>query len=122
VLSQTSGFACALKFRAGSRVLVDLCIDAGGALYSWNYLASSKTGSTARVTAGSGWHTVQMRVVVAGSSSRIDVWLDGVAVPGLTSTASLGTLGVESVQLGGNETGKSYDIAFDGVEVGRTYL
>ena len=69
------------------------------------------------VTMGA-WHSVELHVVVNGASSTIEVWLDGVAVGALTTqTANLGSVGVGQVQLGENQTGRSYDIAFDDVVV-----
>ena len=63
-----------------------------------------------------------MRVVIAGTASRTEVWLDGAPVPELTTTTNLGTAAVSGVQLGGNETSKTYDLAFDDVAVASTYL
>lgn len=122
VLSQGQNVACILKFRAGSGMVTDLCLDNGGSLYSWNYLSRTKTSSAVKVLPGSSWHDVQMRVVIAGTASRTEVWLDGAPVPELTITTNLGTAAVSGVQLGGNETSKTYDLAFDDVAVASTYL
>jgi hypothetical protein len=122
VLSRGASNACLLKVRAGSTMLVDLCVDSAGALYSWNYGTSTKRTSTTKLVSGSGWHTVQLRVVVAGEASRTEVWADGAQVAALTTTQSLGTAAATGVQLGGNESGKTYDIAFDEVAVATTYI
>ncbi len=57
-------------------------------------------------------------MVVNGTASTIEVWLDGIAVSALTTrTANLGSFQVGQIQLGENQTGRSFDVAFDDVVV-----
>ena len=91
-------------------------IDSQGRLDLRNDVAGTSTVGPA---VSAGWHSVELHLVVNGTSSAIEVWLDGVAVGALTTqAANLGSVGVGQIQLGENQTGRSYDIAFDDVVVG----
>jgi len=91
-------------------------IDSQGRLGLRNDVTGNSTVGPA-VSVGS-WHSVELHLVVNGTSSTIEVWLDGVAVGALTTQmANLGSDGVGQIQLGENQTGRSYDIAFDDVVV-----
>ena len=79
------------------------------------------TTSSTTVTKGV-WHEVQMRVVIAGSSGRTDVWYDGTQLSTLSKAQNLGTTGVGRLQLGENANSKSYDIAFDEVVADRRFV
>jgi hypothetical protein len=62
------------------------------------------------------WHTLVLHVVVNGDQSRIEVAVDGDAVPNLNRTESLGTEGAYRAELGDKSSG-TYDVVFDDVEV-----
>jgi chitodextrinase len=63
------------------------------------------------LSAGS-WHELEVHVLVNGTSSLVEVWLDGTKVlnkPG----ESLGTTPVGRLYIGDSSNGRSFDIAFD---------
>jgi chitodextrinase len=81
--------------------------------------ATTQTTSTATILPGSGWHEVELHMIVNGTSSTIEVWLDGVRVDALSSTtANLGTTPVGKVQIGEVQTGRTYDVVFDDAAFG----
>jgi Carboxypeptidase regulatory-like domain/Calcineurin-like phosphoesterase len=101
---------------AASSSLCRVYIDSQGRLGLRNDVAGISTIGP-QLSVGS-WHSVELHVVVNGTSSTIEVWLDGVAVSALTTqTANLGSVQVGQIQLGENQTGRSFDIAFDDVVV-----
>jgi chitodextrinase len=105
-------------FRTASGAsLVNVYIDASGRLSLRNNIGSVTSYSTSTIAAGS-WHRITLHAVVNGSSSSLDVGLDGVAVSGLSLTGqNLGTAPITKLQLGDTASGRSYDIALDDVQV-----
>jgi hypothetical protein len=64
------------------------------------------------------WHSVELHLIVNGTSSTTEVWLDGTIVAALSSqSANLGTAPIGQIQLGENQTDRSYDVAFDDLVV-----
>jgi hypothetical protein len=61
------------------------------------------------------WHDLQVRVVVSGASSTVEVWLDGAQVNALTKTTNLGPAAVGHIQIGDSGAKRTYDVAFDDV-------
>lgn len=84
------------------------------------HTGASVTSATA-ATIGA-WHSVEVRLLVAGSSSEIEFWLDGVRITDLANAETLGTAPIATVELGERQTGLSYDIAYDSIAVGKTYI
>jgi glucose/arabinose dehydrogenase len=68
------------------------------------------------------WHTIRLHQVVAGTSSRSEVWWDGTKVTGLSRTLSLGTIAAGRVRIGDARPGRSYDVVFDDVAVSATQI
>jgi hypothetical protein len=64
----------------------------------------------------SSWQSVELHLFINGTSSTVEVWLDGNRVLS-AQTTTLGTAPIGQVQIGENQTGRSYDIAFDDVVV-----
>jgi len=62
-----------------------------------------------------GWHEVKLHVKVSGTTSQVEVWLDGAQVTDLTRTDSLGATAIDRLELGDRSTTNSYTIAFDEV-------
>ncbi len=62
------------------------------------------------------WHTVQVHARV-GSSGLTEVWLDGVRLADLSRSQALGSVPIGRVQLGNNQTGRTYDVAFDDIVI-----
>jgi hypothetical protein len=93
-----------------------LYIDSQGRLALRNDVGSTST--TGPAVSGGSWHSVEFHVIVNGASSTIEVWLDGNVVNALTTqAASLGSNFIGQLQLGENQTGRSFDIAFDDLVV-----
>jgi hypothetical protein len=107
-----------LKLRTGSGTAIAEVFLTPGRLLGWrNDVMSVSTTSQTVVPVGA-WAEVAFHVVVNGTSSTVQVLLDGVPVPGLSSTtASLGTTAVGRLQLGENLTGRVYDLAYDDLTV-----
>jgi hypothetical protein len=107
-----------LKFRTASSSILGVYLSSTGKLsYRNDVAAVSRTSST--TVASGGWHELQVRVQIAGASSAVTTWLDGAVVGALTRSESLGTTPIGVVQLGENATGRTFDVAFDDVEVSR---
>jgi len=62
------------------------------------------------------WHTVQIHVRT-GANGLTEVWLDGSAVTALSQTQALGSGPIGRVQIGNNQTARTYDVLFDDVVV-----
>jgi hypothetical protein len=64
------------------------------------------------------WHAAELHVIVNGTSSTTEVWLDGNLVSSMSSqSVNLGTTNVGAVRLGDAATGRTYDVIFDDVVV-----
>ena len=62
------------------------------------------------------WHEVELHLVVAGSSSQVEVWLDGVRQSNLSTTISVGTTPIGRLGIGDSiATGRTYAFKFDDV-------
>jgi chitodextrinase len=110
-ISQGSANVSIVRFRTATNDLIfSIFRNGNGKLSYYNSLTgSSYTGP--RVSIGS-WHGLEVHALINGSSSLVEVWLDGTKVisqPG----QSLGTTGVGRVYIGDNTTGRSFDYAFD---------
>jgi hypothetical protein len=71
---------------------------------------------TSTVSLGTGWHTIELHVSLSGAASSYQVWLDGVAVTGLSGTFDLGSSGpVTILQVGDSAvvSGRTYDVVYD---------
>jgi chitodextrinase len=90
-----------------------LFVNTSGRLGFRNDVAGVSTSST--TTVGPGWHSLELRIQVAGTSSVTEVWLDGVKVGPLSMTASLGSDPIGRIQIGEAFTTRTYNIVFDDV-------
>jgi hypothetical protein len=94
--------------------LAYLFVTSAGVLGLRNDVAGVTTMSSTVIAAGSGWHQLELHTLINGTSSVIDVWLDGVPVSALSSgTTNLGTTPVGRLQIGEVQSGRTYDVAFD---------
>jgi acid phosphatase type 7 len=106
-----------LKLRSTSgTVLAEVYVTPAGLLGVRNNVTGVATNSAVVLAAGS-WRSLSLRALVAGPSSRLEVRLDGVPVPGLQLTTNLGTTSVARVQVGENVSGRTADLAYDAVLV-----
>ena len=107
--------SCWLKLRSATGVLADLCTDANGNLYSWNYTGGFSAWTSKQVPVG-GWHDVELRLTT-GSPGRLAIRYDGVDLVVNRPDGSYGTSGVSAIQLGMEESGKTFDLALDDLAV-----
>jgi plastocyanin len=122
VLNQNGNKITFGGFRTATNVAVlSLYTSSAGKLGYRNDKTGVQVASTTQVSTGS-WHDLQAHLLVNGTSSEIEVWLDGVRVPDLARTESLGTAAIARVQLGDDATGKTYDVAYDQVSVASSFI
>ncbi len=95
-----------------------LYLTAAGQLGLRNDVAAFSVTSSTVVAPGSGWHELEMHTLVNGTSSIVDVWLDGVRIDALSITTNLGTSAVGRIQIGDVQTGRTYNVAYDDVAFG----
>jgi hypothetical protein len=98
---------------AGDTSLVYLFVSTTGQLGLRNDVNSSTRTSSTLV--GSGWHALTLHVVVNGTASTTEVWLDGVPVSDLAMTTNLGSTPIGRLQIGEVNTGRTYRVLFDDV-------
>jgi chitodextrinase len=97
--------------------IINLYLSQTGKLALRNNVGSVTTTSSTAMPTGS-WHSLVLHTIINGTSSSVDVSLDGSAVPGLTLTGqNFGVNPITSLQLGETTTGRSYTIDFDDVAV-----
>jgi hypothetical protein len=102
----TSGDASRLAFYRSSSGILGLRNDAAGVT----------TTSNTSVSLGV-WHQLTVHIRINGSAGETDVSFDGAPVPALKTTQSLGVDPIGRVQLGNNQTLRTYDVAFDDITV-----
>jgi len=115
--------ATLIGFRTvGGGSIVNAYLDTNGRVSLRNSAAGVTTYGGTTIAAGT-WHRVVLYARVDGASGSLDVWVDGVAVPGLSLTGqNLGTTPIGRLQLGETTTGRTYDIALDDVVVAPSAL
>ena len=58
-------------------------------------------GTVSNQAPGTGWHSLELHLVINGGASQVQVWLDGVLVPSLSASAiDLGTSPLSVLQIG----------------------
>ncbi|HEX4775192.1 MAG TPA: metallophosphoesterase [Acidimicrobiia bacterium] len=109
-----------LRHRTASDAsLAYVFVTASGQLGVRNDVAATTTMSALTIAPGSGWHEVELHTIVNGTSSTIEVWLDGVRVDALSSTGvNLGTAAVGRMQIGEVQSGRTYNVVFDDAAFG----
>jgi hypothetical protein len=79
------------------------------------------TNTISSTVPGAGWHVVELHAAV--TAGRVDVWLDGTAVPALAgSGVNLGTAAIGGMQIGETTTARTYDVVFDDAAFGTSRL
>jgi chitodextrinase len=118
IVSQGANNVNLVKLRdAGNVSLGAMYVSTSGTLSLRNDIAGVSTGGGVTVSVGA-WHTLRWHVIVGGATGSLaEVWLDGVKVDALTKTDTFGVSPVGRIQLGENSTGRTYDIAYDNVQV-----
>jgi hypothetical protein len=111
------------RMRVGSGAigssLVGVMVRSSGKLAYRNDVSDGTTTTTTTVTVGT-WHEVQVHLVVNGANGLVELWYDGSLVS--SKSENLGTTGIGRVQVGDNASGKTYDVAFDDVDVSTSFV
>jgi N-acetylneuraminic acid mutarotase len=94
--------------------LLSVYVNAQGKLGHKNHVTGGAVVSAVVPSKGA-WHELEVRVVVNGASSTVEVWLDGTKVNALTKSTDLGTVAVGHIQIGDSVANRTYDVAFDDV-------
>ena len=111
VMSQTTNFSLVrLRTSTAGTILTIFRRPDAKLVYVNEVTGITTVGPT--VTAGA-WHELEVHAVIAGASSRIEVWLDGVPVTAFTKNDTLGTANVGRVYIGDQVTGRTFDVVFD---------
>ncbi|MDP9185224.1 MAG: polysaccharide lyase, partial [Actinomycetota bacterium] len=119
VVSQQENVTLSKFRKAGGATIVSLYRSGSGKLCLRNDIT---TASFCSVSPSLGtWHTLQVHARV-GTSGLTEVWLDGVKLTELARTMDLGVDPIGRVQVGNNQTGRTYDMLLDDVVVARTLI
>ena len=107
-----------LRMRAtGSVSLGYAFVTASGQLGLRNDITATTAMSS--LVVGPGWHSLELHMLVNGSVSVTDVWLDGTRVGDISSPmTNLGTAPITEFQIGEVQTGRTYDVVFDDAAFG----
>jgi hypothetical protein len=108
-------FSLARLATASAQPMAALMVTKTGQLTYYN--SATQRSLKGPVVTSNAWHDLKVHVTVKGASSTVAVWLDGVAVPTMTTTDSLGTTPVGRTYIGDPATGGTFDVAFDDVSV-----
>lgn len=102
---------------AGGNSILAFYRSSNGTLGLRNDVLGSTTSSTTVATSGV-WHELLLHASI-DSGGKTEVWLDGTPVGALSTTQSLGSNPIGRVQIGNNQTGRTYDMALDDAAVSR---
>ena len=102
---------------AASGALASVFVSSLGKVGFRNDVTAASTTSTQAVSSGT-WHTLQLHATIAGAASLVELQLDGVTV--LSTTTTLGTTGIRRLEIGDPSSGRTFDVAFDGVVASST--
>jgi glucose/arabinose dehydrogenase len=115
IVSQGANGVTLLGLRTSTgAALASVNATAAGKLTLYSGVAAKTITSTTSISKGV-WHELELHGRIAGAASTVDVWLDGVPVAALSKTLSLGVAPIGQVRLGEQNTGRSFDVAFDEV-------
>jgi hypothetical protein len=117
-LRSTSSQVNLLRFRTAADVSLGyVFLSPTGQVGLRNDIAATTT--TSATVAGPGWHAIELHMVVNGTSSSIEVWLDGVRLSALSpSGVNLGTAPIGRLQIGEVQTARTYDVVLDDAAFG----
>jgi Carboxypeptidase regulatory-like domain/Calcineurin-like phosphoesterase len=81
------------------------------------------TAQSTRVVSAGTWHVLEFHVKVNGTAATTGVYLDGSAIPALSSTsANLGPSNVAAVWIGENQANRTYDLLYDDAMAADGYI
>ena len=104
-----------LRTAAGGNLLA-LFYDGNGRLGVLNDTRGTSRTSATMVTQNA-WHQVAVHLVVQGTASTVEIYLDGTRLNDLSTTDAYGTTPVGQVVAGESTAGRSYDTLIDDVSV-----
>ncbi len=117
VVDQESDPIVLMRLRVSDKVsIASVYVNPGGALGAFNDTAKAGIDSPVLVKPGV-WHTVDVRVTVAGKQSEFDVQLDGKPVKALSGKANLGTAAIGQFQLGDSAAFRVFEVQYDDVVI-----
>jgi chitodextrinase len=117
-ISQGAQNVSLVRFRTAVNAFLVSIYRLGNGKLSYYNPVTGVTTSGPVVSTGA-WHELEVHVLINGTSSLVEVWLDGTKV--ITKTAeSLGTAPMGRVYIGDNSTGHTFDYAFDNQVVSMT--
>jgi chitodextrinase len=111
---------CRFRTASGTALLTTFVSSTGKLGYRNDTTGVSTTSSTG--VSNTTWHELQVHALVNGAASQVDVYLDGVKVPGLSNVESLGTSPLGKLELGDPSASRTFDVAFDNVIVSASFV
>ena len=114
-----------LRFRnaaAAANPIATLSVSATARIQLRNDVTGTLSLSSTVAQDGS-WHTAEVHILVNGTNSQTEVWVDGAPVPELSqSGVDLGTTPIGRLELGDPATTKTYDVFYDDVKASGTFI
>jgi chitodextrinase len=110
-----------LRFRSGptAQALVTLLVTSTGKLAYRNEVGGTLSTSSTAVSPNA-WHEAELHVLVNDTSSKVEVWLDGVSV--FNATEALSTTPITRIELGDSSASRTFDIRFDDVLADTSFI
>jgi chitodextrinase len=99
---------------AGTTNLLSIFYDSKKNLGYRNDFTNTTQTSTTALAVGT-WYEVKVHLVVNGTSSQVEVWLNGTKITALSRTDSFGVNPITQVVAGETTAGHTYDFAIDEV-------
>jgi hypothetical protein len=107
-----------LRMRAPGGVSLGYAFVTATGQLGWRNDVTATTAMSS-VVAGPGWHALELHLLVNGTTSISEVWLDGTRVADISSAlTNLGTASISEFQIGEVQTGRTYDVVFDDAAFG----
>jgi hypothetical protein len=115
-----TGSPTIMRFRtAADKAIAGLYLSSTRKLGLRNDVAATSTASTTTLALGQ-WYDLELHAIVNGTSSTIEVKLNGTKLNDVSSTtANLGAVGINMLQIGENATGPTYDFLYDDIDARR---
>ena len=105
-----------LRYRTAADASIGyLYVATTGKLAMKSDISAATTTSATSVTSNA-WHALELHLVVNGTSSSTEVWLDNVKINDLSLTGqNWGTTPIGKIQIGEVQAGRTYNVTFDDV-------
>ncbi len=122
IISQGTNTVYLQRFRTGKNsAILGIFVSNTGKLGFRNDVTGTNTTSSTIVTPNT-WHEIQTHVLINGTASQVEIWLDDVRISALSTTEDLGTTEISRIQLGDSSRGRIYDIALDQVALSTQFV